>query len=257
MKKAVKLVLVYLLMQVLGMLTALPFAMLYIYMVYGELDSGLVNTLSLAPSMLFSMLYMGVYLWKRENLESDSRLFRLPPVSVVFWILLAWISGVVLTNVLVGEFLSLPDWMKVTFEVLETGWLGIFCITLLGPVIEELLCRGVITRELLRSYQPAWAVFFSGLLFGVLHLNPAQAVPAMFMGFLLAWFYYLTRSVVPGMICHILNNSVSVLISVFLPQWADAKCSELMGIPFTVGVSVVAFLLLSLSVWRIRHCRLV
>ena len=36
-------------------------------------------------------------------------------------------------------------------------------------VLEELLFRGAITKELLRRYSPAKAILFSGLIFGIFH----------------------------------------------------------------------------------------
>ena len=51
-----------------------------------------------------------------------------------------------------------------TFDILQSGWLGILCISVLGPVLEELLFRGAITKELLRRYSPAKAILFSGLI---------------------------------------------------------------------------------------------
>ena len=86
----------------------------------------------------------------------------------------------------------LPNLLDQTFDILQSGWLGILCISVLGPVLEELLFRGAITKELLRRYSPAKAILFSGLIFGIFHLNPVQIIGACLIGFLLAWLYYKT-----------------------------------------------------------------
>lgn len=49
MKTAIKLVLIYFLMQVLGMLTVIPFALLYVYVSAGALDGDSANRIALAP----------------------------------------------------------------------------------------------------------------------------------------------------------------------------------------------------------------
>ena len=58
-----------------------------------------------------------------------------------------------------SELTFLPNLLDQTFDILQSGWLGILCISVLGPVLEELLFRGAITKELLRRYSPAKAIF--------------------------------------------------------------------------------------------------
>ena len=44
------------------------------------------------------------------------------------------------------------DWLSDTFDLLQSGWLGIICVAILGPILEELLFRGAITKVLLKKY---------------------------------------------------------------------------------------------------------
>ena len=60
----------------------------------------------------------------------------------------------------------LPDWLGNTFDLLQSGWLGILCISVLGPILEEMLFRGAITKVLLRKYNPVKAIILSALIFG-------------------------------------------------------------------------------------------
>ena len=106
-----------------------------------------------------------------------------------------------------------------TFDIPQSGWLGILCISVLGPVLEELLFRGAITKELLRRYSPAKAILFSGLIFGIFHPNPVQIIGACLIGFLLAWLYYKTRSLMACILIHIMNNGLSVYLSRNILKW--------------------------------------
>lgn len=157
-------------------------------------------------------------------------------------------SGGSLLHFLVDALMSyltfLPDWLSDTFNLLQTGWLGILCIAVLGPVLEELLFRGAVTKVLLKKYSPGKAILISGLIFGIFHLNPAQMVGACFSGFLFAWIYYKTKSVIPGILIHILNNSLSVWLGLNFKE-ADTM-AELLGEPvymICLAVSVLLFLL--------------
>ena len=69
----------------------------------------------------------------------------------------------------------LPDWLSDTFDLLQSGWLGIIC-SYIGTHFEELLFRGAITKVLLKKYNPLVAILISGLIFGIFHMNPAQVV---------------------------------------------------------------------------------
>jgi membrane protease YdiL (CAAX protease family) len=56
-------------------------------------------------------------------------------------------------------------------------------VVVLAPIVEELVYRGLLLRSLLRRMSPAWAVFVSGVVFGLAHviLDPGAyvALPAL------------------------------------------------------------------------------
>lgn len=250
MKTAIKLILIYFLMQILGALTAGPLAILYVYVTTGGLDVVLAQTLSLAPALLLGMVYMTLFLWKAKYLDNDGHLYDPTSASCLLWSLLAGVSAMFLTDVMVSYLTFLPDWMEQTFDVLQSGWLGILCVAVLGPVLEELLFRGAVTKVLLQKYSPALAILLSGLLFGLFHINPAQVVSASLIGFLLAWLYWRTRSVVPGILIHILNNGVSVYLSLNYPEVENFK--DLMGTGVLVVGACVALVVFLLALWQVR-----
>ena len=78
MKTAIKLVLIYFVMQILAALLVMPFAMLYSYAVSGTIDAA--SVIALAPSMLLGFVGMGGYLWKKGYLKDDGQIRS--PVSV-------------------------------------------------------------------------------------------------------------------------------------------------------------------------------
>lgn len=105
------------------------------------------------------------------------------------------------------DFLHLPNWNTAQFQELAAHPLlaiGLGCV--LAPICEELLFRGVLLRGLLRNYRPAVAIAQSALLFGIIHFNPAQSVGAFFIGLVLGWCYYQTRSLGLCICLHGLNN---------------------------------------------------
>ncbi len=62
-----------------------------------------------------------------------------------------WLSGSC-TNGTAG--LDSPTSWSNLFDILQSGWGGILAIAIIGPVLEEILFRGAITRALLQQYNP-------------------------------------------------------------------------------------------------------
>ena len=116
MKTAIKLVLIYFVMQILAALLVMPFAMLYSYAVSGTIDAA--SVIALAPSMLLGFVGMGCYLWKKGYLKDDGRIWS--PVSVAYlgWSIIIGLSTIFLIDFVMSRLSFLPDWMGATFDVL-------------------------------------------------------------------------------------------------------------------------------------------
>jgi membrane protease YdiL (CAAX protease family) len=82
--------------------------------------------------------------------------------------------------------------------------LGFGCIA--APVLEEFFFRGILLKGLLRNYRPAVAIGQSALLFGLMHMSPAQSIATALMGVLSGWLYYRTGSLRLCIGLHMLNN---------------------------------------------------
>jgi membrane protease YdiL (CAAX protease family) len=81
---------------------------------------------------------------------------------------------------------------------------------LMAPVMEEVFFRGFIFGGLWRRQGWIQAGVASSLLFGFAHLAPIFVPPFAAIGFLFAWSYRRTGSLVPGMFAHGITNAVSV-----------------------------------------------
>jgi len=89
----------------------------------------------------------------------------------------------------------------------------ILLIAVAAPVSEELCFRGMLFGGLRRRYPRLIAAILAALVFGALHaLTGISAVPPLvFFGFVLCLLYEKTGSIVPGIILHMLNNSVALI----------------------------------------------
>ncbi len=89
----------------------------------------------------------------------------------------------------------------------------ILLIVIAAPVSEEVCFRGLVFGGLRTRLPRLAAALLSGLIFGGLHaLTGVTAVPPLiFFGFVLALLYERTGSIVPGILLHMLNNSVALI----------------------------------------------
>lgn len=89
----------------------------------------------------------------------------------------------------------------------------VLLIVFLAPISEEICFRGFLYGGLRQRYPRLGAALLAGVVFGGLHaLTGVTAVPPLIaFGFALCLLYEKTGSIVPGILLHMLNNSVALL----------------------------------------------
>jgi membrane protease YdiL (CAAX protease family) len=103
------------------------------------------------------------------------------------------------------------------FGAPEKFFSPLITLVIVAPLTEELLFRGFILRGFLRNYSMRKAIIVSALLFGAFHLNPWQFTGAAVLGAVFAWWFVKTRSLLPCLFGHALNNGLP-LVLLALPQ---------------------------------------
>ncbi|MCF2550998.1 CPBP family intramembrane glutamic endopeptidase [Bacteroides caecigallinarum] len=151
-----------------------------------------------------------------------------------------------------SELAGLPDNMKDVFEQMMNNPLGIISIVVMAPLVEELLFRGAIQGYLMRKWNmPYLGIVISSLIFGVVHGNPAQIPFAFVVGMALGWMYYLTGSLIPGILMHFINNGSSVLLYA-LSGDPDATMISSLGENEALALAVSGIVLTVVCIFIIR-----
>lgn len=136
------------------------------------------------------------------------------------------------------EQAGIPNTMEDTFIAMSRNPFGILSIALLAPILEELLFRGAIQGQLQRDGMRPWtAILISSLIFGVVHMNPAQIPFAFLLGMMFGWLYYRTGSLLPGVVGHVLNNSIA---TVNMLLYGNATIEEQMQNPTAMWLWAIA-----------------
>ncbi len=107
------------------------------------------------------------------------------------------------------------DWMtRALASASARGvFLAVIVIGMFAPVGEELFFRGYMLTRLRGAWSAGPAVLVTALAFGLIHGELVHGLLAAGIGLYLGVVVERAGSVVPAVICHAVNNTVSVLLS--------------------------------------------
>lgn len=115
----------------------------------------------------------------------------------------------------------------------------------IGTAVMPALCEEFAMRccglGLLRKYGKAFGVVAVSIVFGLMHANLIQFVFATLVGLILGYVTVKTGSVVPAVLIHLLNNSMSVVSSI-AEHFSDVKTEDI-----TLGFFAVWIILGAIS----------
>lgn len=83
-------------------------------------------------------------------------------------------------------------------------------VVFVAPIVEECVFRGLLFRNFAK-YHVGFAMVFSSVCFALMHMNIVQGAPTFFMGLVLAYFYWKTKSLKTSIGIHMLNNAVGMI----------------------------------------------
>tara|TARA_R110002096_G_scaffold425644_1_gene634439 strand:+ start:11045 stop:12013 length:969 start_codon:yes stop_codon:yes gene_type:complete len=109
-------------------------------------------------------------------------------------------------------------------------------IGIVPAIFEEVMFRGYIMRALEKSGGIIVAVVVSGLLFGAYHLQPSNVIPLATLGILFAYVTYISDSLIPAMVAHLLNNGGQVIYGATHPEFLDQEMTKDFDMPILLVV---------------------
>lgn len=158
---------------------------------------------------------------------------------------------------LITECLHLDNNLQQEFLDMSGTVVGALTIGFVGPIAEEFIFRSAILGSMLRRGMTPWiAVVVSAMIFGLVHGNPQQIPFAFFVGILFAFVYYRTGSVIPCMICHIINNSAAVVLMNIGSVHETDSWHSLLGGDTGFSLSLICSLIVCTSLLWTAHKRL-
>lgn len=215
-------------------------------------------------SYVLTALIPLIYIWIMSSKAASSGFVKPVPLSdaeygglnkwFFFALLLLVPSAVGIIIDPVTALMPMPDALKAVFENLYLGtplWDTLLATSVLAPLFEEFLCRGVILRGMLENKVKPWkAIFWSSFIFAFIHLNPWQGVAAFSLALFFGWIYYRTRNLWACIFLHFVNNFTSIILARIFPDMdVDAALCETVPTMQFVILFIAAVLVLTAIIY--------
>lgn len=131
-------------------------------------------------------------------------------------------AGATWLNTVVFEGLGLPTPVSPTIDQLSKapslllGGAMVLTIVCVGPLVEELMFRGLLCGALRRRFGSKWTIVVSAGIFAVLHFELSRLLPLFLVGLFLAHVYEKTRSIVASSVAHVMQNAGATVFVLLL-----------------------------------------
>jgi len=125
-----------------------------------------------------------------------------------------------IVGALLGESESLEEMSGVFRALGESGFLIplALMVGITPGVCEELVFRGYVQTRLGAAWGAPLAIVCTSLVFAVFHMDLVHSAAVMALGVYLGWIAWASGSVLAAMLAHFVNNFLSVLAVVLLPE---------------------------------------
>lgn len=207
-----------------------------------ELDAHIVSiTLVVASSIAIGIAVL-VGVVKGRPVLAHMNIRRIPATLVVPCLLLGLTIGSAFDFSYFDT--SLVEQSNAYMDSIEGGFLNTLDIVLLGPVVEELFYRGFSLNVMRRGMPAPVAIVICAFLFGLGHIDGGvtYVIDTMAMGVVFGWLAVRTGSIVPGIIAHVANNVLAMLLG--------SVTTSIVGV---VALNVAALASVALIVIWIAH----
>ena len=180
---------------------------------------------------------------------SVKELVQKVPADVFFISLAFGICGMFAVELL-SSGVEIPNMLEEQFKQLAKTTSGFLAVCIIGPVMEEIMMRRVILKEMEKVTKSMWAgILISSAVFAVLHINPIQVVFAMPAGIILGWLYCKTGSLLVPIGLHILNNTISFITLRICPD-CELNIKDTLGTVLFIILTLIAILS---AIWIVRY----
>ena len=120
---------------------------------------------------------------------------------------------------IIHKFIPPPDYIVDLGEIMRPdsalGYIFLFlAVVIVAPIGEEIVFRGFLQRFLEKYWKDITrAVLVTSLFFAMIHFNPFWTIQIYLLGVILGFLAWKTKSVLPSILLHIVNNGSAFILT--------------------------------------------
>jgi membrane protease YdiL (CAAX protease family) len=129
--------------------------------------------------------------------------------AIIVTALSSWYPATESENlVLIRELLSAENYGFMQYFMLSS-------IVFISPILEEVIFRGILWDVMKKFFTEKNVLILNSLLFAAIHIDFLHVLGLIPASFLFGWFRYKTGSIKASLMCHMSNNFVACLLTIY------------------------------------------
>ena len=152
----------------------------------------------------------------KEDVAVATEFNRFNPVYIIFAIFISFgiFFGFGFFNVLIADLFNIKNSFGFQINTWYEYLIGVFFIAVIPAFTEEAFFRGIFLDSL-KNFNRISAFCLTGLFFALFHRNVGQLVMQFVFGFYICFLTHKSKSEIPAIIAHFLNNFIVISIMYF------------------------------------------
>ena len=135
-------------------------------------------------------------------------------MSVLVAVAYLFVSFFVISMLDIYLFMEESESLNKSDPNLFSGIVGILHSCIIVPIVEEIGFRGIFLAGLLKSRCRPWlAILITAIVFALFHMSLVKIISTFGFGIIIGWLYWRTGSIIPGIVIHIVNNSLCIVFA--------------------------------------------
>lgn len=182
---------------------------------YNILLNEYINSKTLIIIFIITIIFIPLFyqLYKKYKVKQNKKLNVLEPILLGISVSLTYNIIVFYLNTIfsfTNQF-ELSN-LSIISQIISSG--------IIGPIIEELVFRGIVYNSLKESNTKSFSIIITTLLFSIIHFNIINSIYTIFVGLLLIYLYEKYKTLKAPIIMHIsLNTTIILLLPIIIKNY--------------------------------------
>lgn len=175
---------------------------------YQERLTDYINSKSLLIILITLLIFLPILfrVFKKYSVKNNFKLKNIF-IPIAFGISISLIYNITLFYL--NNLIPITDTFKVSTIPIVVQ---IICSGICGPILEELVFRGIVYNKLKEFNKPMRVIILTSVIFGLFHSNIINAIYAFGVSFILIYLYEKYKTLKAPIIMHIALNTTIILM---------------------------------------------